>query len=727
MEEKINEISKSDKIKKFKKDSQIFETAYEKVLSIINKAKDFIKNHSESSQKLLDDLEWVIEIIANKSLYSYELNKDKITKKNSEYNRFIGFVTQYNDEIIKLNHRHILISSLLGIGKKGEILLKPSLCLKKTLPSQFQSKEYIKEKEAKEKKRKSIIKIGNMFLNLYNKENAKKEENKENEKKEENMEIEKKEENKEIEKKEEENKENDKKEENKENDKKEENIQNDNDINKNIKEIEDKNFDKNSGQENKITDSININVQKDEIITEKENNSDKDSNDKENIINKPSESDNSPEEIIKKNKTDELEIKRLQSDLSIKIDNDKITETDNNTETIIKEYKTDEIEIKEIQKDLQTNEDKSENKGQQTKEGRTPILTLMDQYINDVKEIADKNFNIFDFKEKVGYKNVLPIMCHVIMNTLGLYDPKVISIKKLDSFLFTVSDNYKESTLYHNSLHGADVTQTLCLFFINSNAEQILETTVLDLLGIIVSAIGHDLGHPGTNNNFHINACTDLALTYNDSSCLENYHTSFLFKILKKDENNILEKFSKQNFKSIRKRMINQILATDMANHGEVVSLIRAKINSSVEEGETTFKLLSGNEKTKFDEQQMLLNYFIHSADLAHNAKPFEISLKWVELLSEEFWLQGDLEKSKGMTISFLCDRNKVDIPASQIGFIRGFVITIFDNLVAMFPTLNYTIDNAMNNINEWKKLQDQHRLRGWTPEKKQNKNEEKI
>ena len=123
----------------------------------------------------------------------------------------------------------------------------------------------------------------------------------------------------------------------------------------------------------------------------------------------------------------------------------------------------------------------------------------------------------------------------------------------------------------------------------------------------------------------------------------------------------------------------------------------------------------------------MLLNYFIHSADLAHNAKPFEISLKWVELLSEEFWLQGDLEKSKGMTISFLCDRNKVDIPASQIGFIRGFVITIFDNLVAMFPTLNYTIDNAMNNINEWKKLQDQHRLRGWTPEKKQNKNEEKI
>ena len=48
---------------------------------------------------------------------------------------------------------------------------------------------------------------------------------------------------------------------------------------------------------------------------------------------------------------------------------------------------------------------------------------------------------------------------------------------------------------------------------------------------MIISAMGHDLGHPGLNNNYHINASSDLALTYNDISCLENYHCSFLFKI----------------------------------------------------------------------------------------------------------------------------------------------------------------------------------------------------
>ena len=81
----------------------------------------------------------------------------------------------------------------------------------------------------------------------------------------------------------------------------------------------------------------------------------------------------------------------------------------------------------------------------------------------------------------------------------------IISTKKLESFLKTVSDNYRITTLYHNSLHGADVTQSLLVFFLNSNFEEICETTVLDLLGMILSALGHDLGHPGLNNGYHIN------------------------------------------------------------------------------------------------------------------------------------------------------------------------------------------------------------------------------
>ena len=171
----------------FPRGSNIFETTYEKVLSIINQVKEFIKKNSKKSQKLLDDLEWVIKVITNKSLYTYEVNKTKLTKRNSEINRFINFVTQYNEEILEINKKHILVSSIFNISKKGEILNKPSLCLKKILPDELKNLDYQKEKEKNERRKNSINQIGNVILKLYYKglEQLKKEkEEKEKEEKE---------------------------------------------------------------------------------------------------------------------------------------------------------------------------------------------------------------------------------------------------------------------------------------------------------------------------------------------------------------------------------------------------------------------------------------------------------------------------------------------------------------------------------------------------------------
>ena len=366
-----------------------------------------------------------------------------------------------------------------------------------------------------------------------------------------------------------------------------------------------------------------------------------------------------------------------------------------------------------------------------------PFKSLIDKYQDQIKNIMDRNFNIFELKKIVGYNKVMPIMGTVILKNFGLVDDNIISVKKLENFLNSLNNKYLETTLYHNSIHGTDVTQTLSTYFLDSNIEEICQTKVLDLLGVFISALGHDVGHPGLTNNYHINACTELALNYNDISCLENFHASLLFRILREDKNNIFEKIDTQNYKPLRKRIISQILATDMANHGKVMSLIKSKIDLYQLENEgiddikkkTKFVLLSGNEKTKFDEQQSLLDYLIHAADLAHNTKIFNISLKWVQLLSEEYWLQGDKEKQEHLPISFLCDRKKFDIPNSQVGFIKGFVVTTFDCLVTMFPSLKYTTENAENNIKEWSNLIDLKRYKGWTPKnssKNLNKEEEK-
>lgn len=85
---------------------------------------------------------------------------------------------------------------------------------------------------------------------------------------------------------------------------------------------------------------------------------------------------------------------------------------------------------------------------------------------------------------------------------------------------------------------------------------------------MFIAAICHDFKHPGTNNIFQINFKTPLALRYNgtifikciDVSVLENYHVSESFKVLMKDEFNIVEHFSPEEYRIFRKRMINAFL-----------------------------------------------------------------------------------------------------------------------------------------------------------------------
>ena len=803
----------------------IFETAYEKVLFIINKVKEFIKKASSTENKLIQELDWVIKIIASKSLYTYEIVKEELIKQNEEYNKYINFVKKYSEEIIQMNKKHDIVSGILQIRKKGEILLKPSLFLKK-----MDKMDIIEEMKSNNNKSNFVSTFGNYILNLYNAKNKKNV----NEKKDSNF-----------------NNNSDNNNSNSEN-KKEDNKNVINEIINENEEVIDDTIDNNNNEEKKKENNNNeiykyILPKEKKVICEKEN-SDRNINvningQKIKILNKnmnyKSKSNsklinpNSQEihrkkykefirltkneqnnfnhiknfmknyylnfafndqlmsngypylikadfNIIKQNNNINLMpinnyYKRYRSSneknynlyinnkprffpfkinnnksknnyaknnivsLSVQANNDLNEEKLENSNKTSKKYlktekmqsqsperKEKKVTINENQPLDSNNLNKSKNKintSIRKKRESVPLVTFINEHINDVKDITSFDFNIFELKKKIGYDNILPIMGFAILKTLGLADNKIISIKKLKPFLKSVSNSYLKTTLYHNSLHGADVTQSLMVFFLNSNSEEICETTVLDLLGMIISAMGHDLGHPGLNNGFHINASTELGITYNDKSCLENFHSAYLFRILRKEENNILEKFSVQNYKTIRKRMISQILATDMANHGENISLIRSKIKSR--QYQEKFLFLSGNDKTKFEEQQILLDYIIHMADLGHNCKKFDISVIWIQLLCEEFWAQGDQERERGLPISFMCDRNNIDVPASQIGFLRGFILSSFDTLVEMFPKLQFTIDNAENNIKQWTKFQSEKKLLGWDDNKNDdNKND---
>ena len=165
-EEKENN---TDNKRESKNKEVIFETAYEKVLFIINKVKEFIKKASSTENKLIQELDWVIKIIASKSLYTYEIVKEELIKQNEEYNKYINFVKKYSEEIIQMNKKHDIVSGILQIRKKGEILLKPSLFLKK-----MDKMDIIEEMKSNNNKSNFVSTFGNYILNLYNAKNKKK-------------------------------------------------------------------------------------------------------------------------------------------------------------------------------------------------------------------------------------------------------------------------------------------------------------------------------------------------------------------------------------------------------------------------------------------------------------------------------------------------------------------------------------------------------------------------
>ncbi|KAJ3035688.1 High affinity cAMP-specific and IBMX-insensitive 3',5'-cyclic phosphodiesterase 9A, partial [Rhizophlyctis rosea] len=151
----------------------------------------------------------------------------------------------------------------------------------------------------------------------------------------------------------------------------------------------------------------------------------------------------------------------------------------------------------------------------------------------------------------------------------GLIEHFAIEREKLHRFLQCARSSYNQNP-FHNFRHCFCVTQMMYgLLYVTGVHEKLNK---LEKLVLLTACIGHDLDHPGFNNAYQINANTELAIIYNDVSPLENHHSAVLFTILKSPETNILSNLSDADYKEVRKKIIECVLATDMAKHGEILA-----------------------------------------------------------------------------------------------------------------------------------------------------------
>ena len=314
--------------------------------------------------------------------------------------------------------------------------------------------------------------------------------------------------------------------------------------------------------------------------------------------------------------------------------------------------------------------------------------TLLNESNNNIN---DKDFNIFEFSTKVGKGKVLPLIGNYIFTKYNFNE--FMDSKKFRTWCEKISDGYINSNYYHNCLHAADISQTCHIYFQVGLVNDKIVLNTKSICALFLSCICHDFKHPGFNNNYLIETKHPLSLKYNDISVLENMHISETFNLINSDTNcNILENLDNSEYKIFRKQMISCVLNTDMANHSNSLNFMK--------------KILKEDYAKTEDDNQNYMNLLIHSADISNPTKKFDIYFKWAKLVVEEFYYQGDKEKELGLKCS--CDRNKVSLYKSQLGFIDFIITPFYGEFVKVFQKLNYLFNNVENNRKKIKEMEDE-------------------
>jgi hypothetical protein len=195
-----------------------------------------------------------------------------------------------------------------------------------------------------------------------------------------------------------------------------------------------------------------------------------------------------------------------------------------------------------------------------------------------------------------------------------------------------------------------------------------------------------------------------------DQSVLENMHVSQSFKMLQKDEFNILDLLKPEEYRLVRRRMIESVLATDMANHAKTLTTLKSKVETfDIKNGKNIERMIFPENLSKtYENQQTVLSMIIHSADISNPAKPNHIQKTWVDLIFIEFFKQGDLENNSHLPVSLLCDRATTNIDKSQVGFMNFVVIPTFESLLNVIPEVTPFMDFIKINLKKYEELTKQ-------------------
>ena len=347
----------------------------------------------------------------------------------------------------------------------------------------------------------------------------------------------------------------------------------------------------------------------------------------------------------------------------------------------------------------QTSENSSVQEGSEEKtfdENSLMAWPLRDESAKFQKDgaIESWDFNIWNVSSEE-----LPALCSAIILHYSIPTKLNIRYEKwLNLYNEVETSMSNPNNPYHNFVHLIDVMQTCAAFLGDIGASHLMNDTTT--FALLLSAFVHDMGHPGLNNTYQVNAETKLAVLYNDISVLENHHCALAFDMFKKSSTNVFEDMAVASRKSVRKTMIELILSTDMSIHFALAD----QLNECVTRIFVPLRSSHAMETVVLQERDRvtILRALLHAADISNPAKQWETSKRWSDLVVQEFFEQGDREKSEGLPVSLNMDRTTSNQDEISVNFSDFIVAPFFLTLLNALPRCVTPVQHIVTNRKKW-------------------------
>ncbi|KAG7200832.1 hypothetical protein KM043_003202 [Ampulex compressa] len=266
-----------------------------------------------------------------------------------------------------------------------------------------------------------------------------------------------------------------------------------------------------------------------------------------------------------------------------------------------------------------------------------------------------------------------------------------IPYEVLCRWILSVKKNYRP-VKYHNWRHALNVAQTMFAILKTGKMEQFM--TDLEILGLLVACLCHDLDHRGTNNAFQTKTESPLAILYSTST-MEHHHFDQCVMILNSDSNNIFQSLSMEDYRRVMKVVESAILSTDLA----VYFKKKNRFMELIDEGEFDWQ--------SEEKKELLCGMMMTACDVSAIAKPWEVQHRVAKLVADEFFDQGDLERLQlnQQPVAMMDRERRDELPQMQVGFIDVICMPLYKVMSETFPWIMPLYEGTMENRRHWQDL----------------------